>query len=347
MSSREALEAAIDENPDAADLYLVYADLLQSLGDPLGEVIAHAQHSPALLGPSASLLAHDPSPVWQHGVLRSVRLRWDTYPERDDEAAAELAAFLALPVARFLQTLVLGAVPAEDSMRFDYLVRVMARLGKPRALRELVVGRHEQFDMSGTSAGGFDALLPVLPYLRSLTIHAGDIELGVLVHDTLTSLAIQSGGIGKTALSDLHRAELPALDRLELWLGTPAYGGLTDATPLRPILAGELFPRLTHLGLRNAAFTDELVEQLARSAILPRLRSLDLSMGTLSDAGVSAMAAVRERFAHLDHLELDDNALDQTKELAATLAKQVHVGDAHAPTRVEPDIASRYPSVGE
>jgi uncharacterized protein (TIGR02996 family) len=345
--SREALEAAIDENPDAGELYLVYADLLQSLGDPLGEVIAHAAPAPSLLGASEALLANDPPPVWQHGVLRSVRLRWDTCPERDDEAAADLAAFLELPVTRFLQTLVLGAVPAEDSMRFDYLVRVMARLGKPRALRELYVGRLEQFDISNTSAGGFDALLGALPYLRSLTIHAGDIELGTLVHDRLTSLAIQSGGIGAAAITDLHRAQLPALERFELWLGTPAYGGLTDATSLAPLLAGELFPHLTHLGLRNAAFTDDLVAQLAHSAILPRLRSLDLSMGTLSNTGIRAMAAARERFAHLEHLALDDNALDQSKALAATLAKQVRVGDEHDPTRVEPAIASRYPSVGE
>lgn len=349
--SRDALEAAIDHDPDASELYAVYADWLQSHGDPLGEVIAHAHTAApdvdALLGASRALLSHRAPPVWRHGMLHAVALRWDTYPERDDEAAADLRTFLALPVARFLQHLTLGAVPAEDSMRFDYLVRAMAALGKPRALRTLHVGEHEQFDMSSTSAGGFDALLPVLPHLRALTIHAGDITLGTLAHDTLAQLAIQTGGIGTQVVTDLCTARLPALARLELWLGTPAYGGLTDATPLAPILAGSLFPQLTHLGLRNAAFTDELVDALAASPLLPRLRSLDLSMGTLSDRGIRAMAAARDRFAHLEHLELDDNALADTKALAATLAANVHVGEQHDPERALPPIAERYTSVGE
>ncbi|GLY24951.1 hypothetical protein [Micromonospora sp. NBRC 101691] len=57
-------------------------------------------------------------------------------------------------------------------------------------------------------------------------------------------------------------SELPALTDLELWIGTPDYGGDTEVADLAPLLAGERFPALRRLGLRNAEIADALVTAL-------------------------------------------------------------------------------------
>ncbi|MEO8698673.1 MAG: TIGR02996 domain-containing protein [Kofleriaceae bacterium] len=361
MTTQADLEAAIDRDPDSAEAYLVYADVLQSQGDPLGELIV-LQHqgrstdlveSKGMLGTFAGFVERDSGRrkqrkfalTWQYGFIRTAHIGWESRGSRED-SAAELRAFLELPVARFLQELVLGPAPASDFMGFGHLLDVIAELGKPLALRKLVVGDIGHWDISSTAAGLFAPAVAALPYLRSLVAHAGDISLGHLVHTELRELAIQTGGIGTDVLEQLCRSELPKLERLELWFGTPNYGGTTEVGDIAPILDGH-FPNLTHLGLMNAVFTDAIAASLATSKILPRLKTLDLSMGTLSDAGVRAMVETRGAFAHLEHLELDDNALDETKVLAATLAKQVHVGDTHEPDRVEGDFDDRYTSVGE
>lgn len=58
----------------------------------------------------------------------------------------------------------------------------------------------------------------------------------------------------------------------------------------------------------NCDMLDELVPVLARSCVLPRLYSLDLSMGTLVDPDVLVRDAAA--FRHLAALELGGNLLD-------------------------------------
>ena len=64
--------------------------------------------------------------------------------------------------------------------------------------------------------------------------------------------------IGSTQIEDL----LPALEHLELWLGTDEYGADTEVADLKNILQGKNLPSLRHLGLRNSEITDRM--ELAR-----------------------------------------------------------------------------------
>jgi hypothetical protein len=86
-------------------------------------------------------------------------------------------------------------------------------------------------------------------------------------------------------------AILPALEHLELWLGTDGYGGTVTVPDLEKILSGSLFPRLTYLGLRDSDIADAVAAAVAQSPLLERIEVLDLSMGTLGDEGVEALLA--------------------------------------------------------
>jgi hypothetical protein len=62
-----------------------------------------------------------------------------------------------------------------------------------------------------------------------------------------------------------------------------------------------------------------VLERLAASALLPRLRTLELSHSLMTDAGLGALTA--ERFGHLEAIRLFDVPASQAKldALAATL----------------------------
>src|SRR5512146_1820960 len=113
MDRRAELEAKLFDNPRDPEARLVYADLLQSQGDPRGELIAlqhrgkHAdaeayleEHRDALLGPLARFgktFDHDSKPAftWHLGFIRSARIGYDSNAAGDlDEDADECTADL-------------------------------------------------------------------------------------------------------------------------------------------------------------------------------------------------------------------------------------------------------------
>jgi hypothetical protein len=103
----------------------------------------------------------------------------------------------------------------------------------------------------------------------------------------LNSLTIQTGGMPVSVLREVFNLDLPNLESLELWIGTDGYGWDGGIKDLEPLLSGRLFPRLKHLGLRNAEIADQIAEALMTAPLVERLSSLDLSLGTLSDAGAA------------------------------------------------------------
>lgn len=98
-------------------------------------------------------------------------------------------------------------------------------------------------------------------------------------------------------------AQLPELKHLELWLGTDAYGRTCTVEDFGPLLAGQLFPKLHYLGLRDSDLADPLAVVLARAPILELIRTLDLSLGTLSDTGVQALLD-SAALTHLESLDI-------------------------------------------
>lgn len=103
-------------------------------------------------------------------------------------------------------------------------------------------------------------------------------------------------------------SDFPALEYLELWLGSENYGGDTTVADLEPILSGERLPALRHLGLQNSEIQDEVAAAVASAPVVARLESLAQSMGTLTDMGAEALLSGRS-LTHLRRLDLHHHFL--------------------------------------
>jgi len=101
-------------------------------------------------------------------------------------------------------------------------------------------------------------------------------------------------------------SELPALEYLEMWLGVEQYDGDATVDDLAPLLAGGRFPALRHLGLRNSEIQDEIAAAVAHAPLVAQLKSLDLSLGVLTDEGVTALLD-GQPLTHLTWLDLHHN----------------------------------------
>lgn len=178
----------------------------------------------------------------------------------------------------------------------------------------------EECEISWLEHGDISGLFRAYPQLEQFCVRgANKLSFGQLQHQHLKSLTIQSGGLGLSVIKEILAAQLPNLDHLELWLGEENYGGDATVNDLQPLLSGNLFPKLTYLGLRDSEIADDIAKAVANAPVLSRLKILDLSLGTLSDEGAEALLdsslipnlqkldihfhfcseAVVEKFAHL------------------------------------------------
>ncbi|MFJ8741403.1 hypothetical protein ACIRL2_18685 [Embleya sp. NPDC127516] len=72
-------------------------------------------------------------------------------------------------------------------------------------------------------------------------------------------------------------------------------------------------PALNHLGLMDSEISDEIATALASAPIVARLKELDLSMGTLSNAGAEVLMA-GQPLTHLDRLDARHHFLDEATQ---------------------------------
>src|SRR5262249_45486727 len=124
-------------------------------------------------------------------------------------------------------------------------------------------------------------------------------------------------------------------------VGRESYGAGGAAEQVMRMLDAAPAP-LVHLGLVNCEFLHELIEPLARSAVLARLRTLDLSKGVLMDADIDAVLRHAKAFAHLERIDVSENLLEQREdELYGALPNAIVAGQR------EPYDGERYAAVGE
>ena len=148
----------------------------------------------------------------------------------------------------------------------------------------------EENEISWIEQGDYSAIWNAFPQLEQFWVRGGNkLALGAIRHRMLDTLAIQSGGLPGSVVREALAAEAP-IRHFELWLGTEDYGADTSVADFADLFAGKLFPGLQTLALRNSQYSDDIAKALAVSPLLDRIRILDLSMGTLTDAGARALA---------------------------------------------------------
>ncbi len=344
-------EPRIAQAPDDADAYRGCA---AALGPPRAEFAGRLadpdafvqRHRAALLGSLAAWVDGDKDRSldvrWQHGFVRHARLAFDGFGS--GEMATVLDASLREPAGRFLRSLTIGM--NRESVLCDY-GRVIAAIAAatPPVLETLFIGDFEYPDhveISWTDLGNASPLWS-LPALRSLTLQAGAMFLGYIDAPELEHLEVRAGGLPKAAVRSLVGADAPRLQTLRVWFGDRQYGADAEVTDLAPLLRGAAFPALRELGLMNAEFTDDLCGPLLASPLLARLEHLDLSMGTLTDAGAATLSANAAKLRHLRRLDVSDNILSEKGRRALrALGSHVHLGEQRKMRTGE-----RYVSVGE
>ncbi|MGF1990595.1 MAG: STM4015 family protein [Nostoc sp. ZfuVER08] len=217
-------------------------------------------------------------------------------------------------------------------------------------IKALFYGPYDiDYQISWTPIQDISLILKAFPNLKMLLVRGGD-ERHIygepwekfisLHHEHLKTLIVETGGLGRDKIAQILSLELPALEHLELWLGSEEYGGNSSIDDLMPIFSGELFPKLTYLGLRNSEYSDSIAVTLANSPVINTIKVLDLSLGNLGDDGAEALLncpAVNQ----LDILNLYDSCL--TEEMVERL-KLLDV-EVIADTLKSPE--DRYCSVSE
>ncbi|WP_208298532.1 STM4015 family protein [Streptomyces liangshanensis] len=182
-------------------------------------------------------------------------------------------------------------------------------------------------------------VLAAFPGLRELAVRGGEgLAFPVTGHEELRVLRVQSGGLPPEAAAQIAAADLPSLERLELWLGDDDYGGGTTVEHLAPLLTGRGKPALRHLGLQNSPIQDELAAALASAPVVARLTSLSLSMGTLGDEGAEALL-LGQPLTHLRELDLSHHFLSHAMMLRLWTELEPH--------GVRVDLTSRQEDEGD
>ncbi|MBW1596682.1 STM4015 family protein [Streptomyces sp. JJ38] len=281
-----------------------------------------------------------PLPEAGAAAWRVATSSWDG----DDEEcwAVAFARFLKAVDPAGVRALIVGCWgPSYDTDAGGPLDAIVAAADRLTSLEAVFVGDVvvEESEVSWINLCDMSPLLTAYPGLRELGVRGGDtLEFTAIRHEALASLTIETGGLPRGPLRAVLDSELPALERLDLWLGVSAYGGDVELADLQPLLSGGAFPELRHLGLRNSEIQDEIAAALAGAPVVAQLRTLDLSLGTLGDAGAAALLA-GQPLTHLERLDLHHHFLSE--------AMEERVREALEPHGVEVDLSGRETPWGE
>lgn len=326
------LEASIIANPDDRAPVLVFADWLTQEGHARGALITeHASGANIdkradleLLGPGLAPLADMiTGRTWKLGFLEKVTIasNFDRSPLHDGklehiEVSEVLRRLLDGSLAgRFLRELTLG-ISDFESNGYDAEMSLIGDRPRP-LIRSLYVGdfSREETELNWSNLGDAGVMWKALPNLREVTLRSGSMELGELVLPELRSFSTLTGGLRKSELAAIARAQWPKLEKLELQIGSDRYGSDCALEDFAPILEGKgIPPSLKHLAFANSELADGLVPMIAASPVLRQLEVLDLSLGTLGQEGAEALLANKERFAHLKKIDLSESWLTPEME---------------------------------
>lgn len=203
----------------------------------------------------------------------------------------------------------------------------------------------EENEMSWIHQSDVTPLLEAFPKLELLRTRGGnDLSLSRPKHANLRGLVCESGGLSAEFVRSIGRSEFPALEHLELWLGTEEYGGGSSIEDLQPILSGDLFPNLKYLGLRNCEYVDDIAAVVVNSPLVKRIETLDLSLGVFTDEGGRALLSLPTD-GLLKHVSLHYNYL--TSEVTKLLSKLPIKLDLSKPSHMDDDEEWRFVAVGE
>lgn len=321
LHANPELEAQCEASPESPAPWAVYADWLIAQGDARGEIAALqlagraveanrvlGAHLRDLCGTESGKLTFD----YRHGFAVGCQITVE--PDGEDLLEDIVRMVLESPMGRFLEALGLGLAASAGENDWSPTIHTIADSRRGPHVRALHFDRYERREskVSWVPFGDFSTAWRKLPALQHLAIKSGaGGTLGAIDLPNLESFTRISGGLSHAEIESIVTARWPKLRHLEIWFGSHEYGAEVTVEALAPLFIGANLPALTSLGLRNCELVDSLIPALARSDLLPRLRALDLSDGTMAERGAVALLAQAGAFRHLQRLRLDHNYLNE------------------------------------
>lgn len=376
------LEQAIYANPHDRQAFAVLGDWLQERGDVRGELISlhlankHDQardfierHANTLLGTladhqevhdegsnnSRSHLRTDEQErewqrtqsqafLWRNGFIYRCRLSHDSYSDGnfDGETSDLLEDVLAHPSGRFIVEFAFQSNGDPNENDLQSIIDVLARHAPPTT-RKITFGDNVD-QISWHHTGNLARLWPRVQGLTTFEIETGEFEVGAMSLPALERAVFITGGLTASCGKDIATAKLPSVKHLEIYYGTANYGGTCTLEDVLPLLERTDLPNLRYLGLKNSEFADDIARAMKGAKVLAGLETLDLSRGTMSDAGALALAAARDSLKHLKRLDLTRNFLTDEGIRAVQGLCPVVITDDQEDAEDEDD---RYVSISE
>jgi predicted DNA-binding WGR domain protein len=374
--------------------FLVFSDWLQTKNHPWGQLIA-LQHAAAttpkkaaslqkeaeklladqraaILGPLAR--ARHSDFTWHLGFLRRAVVGMEADAK---SIAAGVKALLALPIAHFLEALVINPYVSSFPVWRDWdssLDHVVDPWDDLEKLAKLIPERIKHVGFGGWPAPAatayvqmpsFSKLSKAFPALERLELTGhGGAKPGKLSLGKLVDLEVRFARGDNNHLEAIAGSKLPKLERLVVWLGGESHVTVDDVYPpdddfdyddedatgldrypdsfsdgdlermssygtyaranadaVGALLAASYSPSLTHLGIRSAVFDDAMVAAIVKSPLIKRIKTLDLSGGTLSDEMVKSFVSAKKALGHLESIDVSRNKLTAAgaKKLVAAL----------------------------
>jgi uncharacterized protein (TIGR02996 family) len=349
------LEKAIVANPLDRDAYAIFADWLQEQGDPRGELIAMqlgnrdkaarqlidsnldyflgplAEHQKTRDGLDNNSVSHlrtsaqekewqktgEQAFLWRNGFIYRVRLSHDENIDTEwkGKTADVLDQVLRHPSGRYVvefsfQT---NGDPSEDNDLQD-IIDVLAKKAPPTT-RKITFGDNVD-QISWHNTGKLGKLWKGVPNLKILEIESGHFDVGAMETPNLERAIFITGGMTKSCGKSIATADMPKIKHLEIYYGDDNYGGDCSVKEVKPLLDRTDLKDLEYLGLKNSMFANDIAKAIGGAKILKGLKTLDLSLGAMTDEGAEALAAAKGSLAHLECLDLTRNFLTK-KGIAA------------------------------
>ncbi|MFF9012746.1 STM4015 family protein [Streptomyces sp. NPDC014870] len=285
------------------------------------------------------------------------RVSGPTYCDPEDEQWEQVfTRFLAAVDSSRVRALIVGGWDEAYDSSSAPIVAALVEAARERltSLEALFLGdmTFEDCEISWIQQSDVTPLLVAYPRLKELGVRGGTaLAFPAVRHTELRTLVVETGGLGADVVRGIVGSDLPALEKLDLWLGTDEYGGDATLDDLAPVLAGTGFPALRDLALRNSVLQDEIAAAVAGAPVVARLDRLDLSMGTLTDEGAEALL-VGQPLTHLTRLDLSHHYLSEkmSERIVDALTPYgvtVDVGDAQEAEDDGDGEVYRYVAVAE
>ena len=276
---------------------------------------------------------------------------WEDYEDGDKNAKTMIADILADGELGQLEELVIGCWGESwENSAQSIIDGLVENKDKFAGIKSLFVGDmdYEECEVSWIEQADYGALWAAMPQLEKLTVKGGtNLSLGNIQHENLKCLEIICGGLPKEVLAAIGAAKLPELEKLSLYIGVDDYGfdgGLDDIVSM---LEKSDFPKLKELGILDSEIQDEIAEEVVKCKYMSQIHTLDLSCGTLTDKGGTALLEALPSYGNIKEVNLEYHYMsgDMIKKLKG-LQADVNVDDQQEEDNYDGEIY-RYPMLTE